>query len=237
MYRYITSSSTRLPKFGRFFYHGTHSEESAKSIVSNGFNSDVVYLTDSLQYAQDYGEYVVRSQSVNIRKMNLVPMVNNSVDPKDYDEGVQGVYEPLHVDPGKYSVAVFDVNTLNRVGKFRYINELNRNNQFSYIIKTFKDEDRYRRNDATLIYVADFNPSQYSIIPVVEKDITKSNKDRDVIVGEVHDLQDMYKLVEDVFMDRYGHKPYGYSFYIYSYNPNRYLRWTLRDKREKRLWP
>ena len=114
MYRYIRSSIDNKPSFGRFFYHATHSKEQAKAIVQDGFNTDTVYLTDSLAYAHGYGEYVVRCQSVGIRKLNLVPVVNNSVDANDYDSDVQGVYEPLHSYRGKYSIVVFDVDALNK---------------------------------------------------------------------------------------------------------------------------
>lgn len=241
MYRYIRSSIDNKPSFGRFFYHATHSKEQAKAIVQDGFNTDTVYLTDSLAYAHGYGEYVVRCQSVGIRKLNLVPIVNNSVDANDYDSDVQGVYEPLHSYRGKYSIVVFDVDALNSFCQFKYVTKIARSLSYRYQLLLCKDEDSYRRNSMSgLSFDVTFDPSQSGPSVVYRTPNPLHDEIDGVNVGRAYDLQDFFDVAERAFVKMYGHDPYAYSLYTFSFDESKVASigeraYNLVEKQERVL--
>ena len=242
MYRYIRSSQSTVPKFGKFLYHATKDVDSAKAIVQDGFNTSVVYLTDSLPYAHEYGEYVVRCLSSKIHSLNIVPMENNSVNPKDYGSDVQGVYEPLHYNRGKYSIVVFDVHALNSLCQFKYVTKIARSLSYQYQLLLCKDEDSYRRNSMDdLSFSVSFDTLQNGPSVVYRFPSPLHNETSPVNVGRAYDLKDLFDVAERVFVNTYGHDPYAYSLYTFSFDRSKVASvgeraYNLVEKQERVLW-
>ena len=229
MYRYIKSSSSQK-LFGKFLYHATKSREDALSIQRTGFRTNkAVYITDSIQYAREYGNYVVRFLSKDILGMNLVPMENYSVNPDDYDEDVQGVYEPVTYDPGKKSICVFDVKTLNSLISPKYLPYLGGSNVMLYQIWVNFNDDQLRRNDYSVGFewASPGEMERKSIVYRFPDALKHENKD--VPIGEAYDVSDMYKVIRDYCIKEYGEAPFGMGGHVWAghvneegdFNPNK----------------
>lgn len=124
MKRYIVCSNYSKQSY---IYHGTLNKQTQMSIVSEGLKlgtSGDACVTDSLFQAKGYGHgaYVVKCKSSNLDCLNLV-RVDESLESKRYTESeynlpgsthkrIDGVYEPLHFESGKFIFYIWNVAPL-----------------------------------------------------------------------------------------------------------------------------
>lgn len=100
-------------------YHCTKSEESAKSIIENGFNTKEVSLTSSLYQAQGYGPICIRAKLSDLERLNICDISDDySFDPKKYPPECHGIKEPVKGELGKYIYYIWEVPVLNKTVKF-----------------------------------------------------------------------------------------------------------------------
>ena len=98
-----------------FIYHGTKSEENKINILTNGFNTNTVYLTSTIYDAEGYGKHLVKINKNELENnLNIIVKDSNLIGlpEENINDDVDGV-KFRHSSHHDWLYIILNVNKLN----------------------------------------------------------------------------------------------------------------------------